>query len=218
MWLGSCRVRRETPARGDDVDTTASVRSRASVVETVRVRVVSPSATRPGGGSECIGQAVRVERVVVLGNGASGKSRFARELSEATGIPRVELDAIFWSSNLEAMPAERWRAMQRELACGSRWILDGDLGPYDALDVRLQRADTVVLFDVPTLVCAWRAVRRSRERLDFWRWLFTWRRRFRPEILDAIHAFAPAAELLMVRSRADRNRVVAHLSQRDGHR
>lgn len=154
----------------------------------------------------------------MLGNGASGKSRFSVELSEATGIPRTELDTIFWSSGLVATPPEKWRQIQRELASASRWILDGDLGPYDAFDVRLPRADTIVLFDLPTVVCAWRAVRRSRERLDFWRWLFMWRRRFRPKILDAIQAYAPAAELLTVRSRADRNRVLWYLSRRDGAR
>ena len=147
----------------------------------------------------------------MLGNGASGKSLFSRELSDATGIPRTELDTIFWADGLVPTPPDKWREMQRDLACGSRWILDGDLGPFDALEVRLPRADTIVLFDIPTVVCAWRAVRRSRERLDFWRWLFTWRRQFRPEILDAIRAHAPAAEVPMVRSRADRNRVFSYL-------
>lgn len=154
----------------------------------------------------------------MLGNGASGKSRFSRELSEATGIPRTELDTIFWSSGPVAAPSERWCEIQRELANAIRWILDGDLGPNDALEVRLLRADTIVMFDLPTVVCAWRAVRRSRERLDFWRWLFTWRRQFRPKTFDAIKAYAPAAELLMVRSRADRNRVLRYLSRPDGPR
>jgi adenylate kinase family enzyme len=34
--------------------------------------------------------------MVVLGNGASGKSLFARELREATGVERTELDSVFW--------------------------------------------------------------------------------------------------------------------------
>jgi adenylate kinase family enzyme len=152
-----------------------------------------------------------VERVVVLGNGASGKSRFARELSEATGIACTDLDSIFWSADLAPTPQDEWREIQDELVKRDRWILDGDLGPYDALDVRLRRAATIVLFDIPTVVCAWRAVRRSSERVDFWRWLFSWRRRFRPGILAAIKEYAPDAELLVVRSRGDRNRVLAHL-------
>jgi hypothetical protein len=48
--------------------------------------------------------------------------------------------------------------------------MDGDFGPYDVLDVRLQAADTVVFLDFSPARCAWRAVRRSRERADFWWW------------------------------------------------
>jgi hypothetical protein len=51
--------------------------------------------------------------------------------------------------------------------------MDGDLGPYDLINVRLQAADTVVFLGFSPLRCAWRAIRRSRERADFWRWLLT---------------------------------------------
>jgi adenylate kinase family enzyme len=156
--------------------------------------------------------------VVVLGNGASGKSRFARDLSAATGIEHTELDSVFWSGDLVATPPDEWARRQAELASRDRWILDGDLGPYDVLEVRLRRADTVVLFDVPTLVCAWRAVRRSRQRRDFWRWLLTWRRRFRPAILAAVERHAPGATLLVVRGRADRDRALAYLARPDAAR
>lgn len=62
--------------------------------------------------------------------------------------------------------------------------MDGDLGPYDALEVRLKAADTVILLDFSILRCAWRALRRSRERWDFWRWLLT----YRPPRFHAPHA------------------------------
>jgi len=58
--------------------------------------------------------------------------------------------------------------------------MDGDLGPYDVLDVRLRAADTIVFLDFSPVRCAWRAIRRSREHADFWRWLFTYRRLVSP--------------------------------------
>src|ERR1700694_1430336 len=78
--------------------------------------------------------------------------------------------------------------------------MDGDLGPYDVLEPRLQRADTVIVLDVARWRCLWRSFRRSRERLDFWRWLWTWRRRSRPQVLAAIaaHADQAHAEVLEV--------------------
>jgi adenylate kinase family enzyme len=42
-------------------------------------------------------------RVVVLGPGAAGKSTFARSVAEATGVKYVELDAVFWSPELQPM-------------------------------------------------------------------------------------------------------------------
>ncbi len=159
-------------------------------------------------------------RVVVLGNGASGKSTFARSLGAATGITTVELDTMFWSADLEPTPRDRWIEVQEELTAAERWILDGDLGPYDALEVRLRRADTVVLFDLPTRVCAWRALRRSRQRRDFWRWLLTWRRRCLPDLLSAIDAQGDTVELFVIRDEADRDRVssvlVTRANERDG--
>jgi hypothetical protein len=73
--------------------------------------------------------------------------------------------------------------------------MDGDLGPYDVLDVRLQAADTIVFLDFSPARCAWRAIRRSRERADFWWWLLTYRRRSRPLLLRAITAHAGDAEI-----------------------
>jgi adenylate kinase family enzyme len=150
-------------------------------------------------------------RVVVLGNGGSGKSTFARSLAQVTRLPLTELDSVFWSADLQPKPPQRWRELQTSLAQQPEWILDGDLGPYDMLDVRLTFCDAVVLFDLPTRVCAWRAVKRSRQGLDFWRWLLTWRRRCRPRILQSIAEHAPSAELFVIRRDRDLDGVLASL-------
>jgi adenylate kinase family enzyme len=72
-----------------------------------------------------------VRRVVIPGRGGAGKSALARQLSDATGIPAVELDALFWQPGPTPMDPSRWAACQHELVQPDRWILDGDLGPYD---------------------------------------------------------------------------------------
>lgn len=128
-----------------------------------------------------------------MGPGASGKSALAACLGQVTGLPVIELDKLFWRPGLVATPRDEWVAIQRELAAQESWIMDGDLGPYDVIDVRLQAADTVVFLDFSPLRCAWRAIRRSRERADFWRWLLTYRRRSRPLLRQAIAAHASDA-------------------------
>ena len=141
-----------------------------------------------------------MQRVVFLGRGGAGKSTAARRLGELTGLPVIELDKHFWPPDLTPMPKAEWARVQGELAGADRWIMDGDLGPYDVLAVRLARADTVILLDFPFLVCAWRALRRSKERWDFWWWVLTWRWASRPGLLLAIAADAPQAELVVLKS------------------
>ncbi|MFD8420854.1 hypothetical protein [Streptomyces sp. NPDC059466] len=141
-----------------------------------------------------------MRRVVILGRGGAGKSTLAVALGTATGLPVIELDKHFWGPDLEVTPPDRWVAVQEELARTNQWIMDGDLGPYDVLDVRLRRADTVLLLDYSFPRCAWQALRRSRERSDFWLWVWSWRRRNRPLLLKAITTHAPDAHLHVLRN------------------
>jgi adenylate kinase family enzyme len=141
-----------------------------------------------------------MKRVVILGPGASGKSTFAVRLGQITGLPVVELDKLFWRQDLIATPPKEWIMTQQSIVQKSHWILDGDLGPYDAVEVRLKAADTIIFLDFSLLRCAWRALRRSRERLDFWLWLLRYRPQSRPCLMRAISEHAPAAELHLLRT------------------
>jgi adenylate kinase family enzyme len=127
-----------------------------------------------------------MRRVVIIGRGASGKSTLALELADITRLPVIELDRMFWQPGLVATPRDQWVAIQQELVKGERWIMDGDLGPHDVIDVRLRAADTVIFLDCSLVRRVWRAIRRSRERADFWRWLLAYRRRSRPILMQAI--------------------------------
>jgi hypothetical protein len=89
----------------------------------------------------------------------------------------------------------RWIEIQRALVGDDRWIMDGDLGRYDDLSVRLKAADTVLVLDFGLLLCLARALRRSRERAEFWYWLAGWRWRERPKIRRAIAEHAPHAHV-----------------------
>jgi len=153
-----------------------------------------------------------VRRVIVVGPGAAGKSTLAVRLGDLTGLPVIELDKLFWRPGLAATPRDQWAAIQRELASQQSWIMDGDLGPYDVIDVRLQAADTVVLLDFSPLRCAWRAIRRSRERADFWRWLLSYRRRSRPLLLQAIAVHAGDADIHVLRTPRTVRRFIAEVA------
>ena len=143
-----------------------------------------------------------MKRVVILGPGGAGKSTLARRLGVLLDLPVVELDRHFWRSDLQPMSKEEWRTVQADLTQPARWIMDGDLGPYDVVQPRLERADTLVVLEFARWRCVWRSVRRSRQRLDFWRWLWTWRTKSRPRLLSAIADHAGQADIKVLRNPA----------------
>jgi len=152
-----------------------------------------------------------MKRVVILGRGASGKSTLARRLDEITGLPVVELDEVFWRPGLAATPRDEWVAAQDLLVAKDRWIIDGDLGQFDVVETRLRAADTVIFLDFSFLCCALRAIRRSRERIDFWWWVLAYRWQSRPVLLKAIADYAPSAELHVFRDPDSLQRFVDQL-------
>jgi adenylate kinase family enzyme len=140
-----------------------------------------------------------MKRVVIIGPGASGKSTLARQIGEIAGLPVIELDKLFWQPGLVQMPRDRWVELQQRLAGESAWIMDGDLGPYDAIEVRLREADTIIFLDFSIARCIARALRRSPERLDFWLWLLRYRRQSRPFLMKAILAHQDTAAVYFLR-------------------
>lgn len=153
-----------------------------------------------------------MKRVVILGRGASGKSTFAKLLGEITRLPVVELDKIFWLPGLVAPTRDQWALVQERLVAEDEWIMDGDLGLYDVVDARLRAADTIIFFDFSLVRCAWRAIRRSRERADFWHWLLTYRYKSRPILMQAIANHAAKADLYVFRSPEALRRFVANVA------
>ena len=92
--------------------------------------------------------------------------------------------------------------------------MDGDLGPYDAMEARLRAADTIIFLDFSLIRCAWRATCRSLERGDFWRWLVAFRIQSRPILLQAIATHAASAEFRVLHDPEALRRFVADLERK----
>ena len=157
-----------------------------------------------------------MKRVVILGRGASGKSTLAVSLGEITGLPVIELDKVFWQTGLVARRRDQWVAIQERLVAEERWIMDGDLGPHDAVEIRLRAADTILFLDFSLLRCVWRAIRRSRERGDFWQWLLTYHWQMRPILMEAIAKHAANADLHVFRNPEALRGFVAKVTRESG--
>ena len=98
-------------------------------------------------------------RVIVTGLARSGKSTLSLALAAKTGLPVIHLDLHFWKPGWVAPSETEWREKQRGVLAGNAWIADGNY--HETLDLRLERADTVVFLDLPWWLCAGRAFRLS---------------------------------------------------------
>ncbi len=88
-----------------------------------------------------------MKRILIIGNAGSGKTTFAKKLSEKTGLPLVHLDKIYWTGNWEHLERDKFDdILQKELE-KSEWIIDGNFNR--TLPHRLKYCDTVFYFDIP---------------------------------------------------------------------
>ncbi len=92
-----------------------------------------------------------MERVLIIGCPGSGKSTFARRLSELTGLPLYYLDMLWHKPDRTTVSREYFDLQLDKILYKDRWIIDGNYSR--TLSHRLERCDTVFLFDLPTEVC-----------------------------------------------------------------
>jgi adenylate kinase family enzyme len=100
-------------------------------------------------------------RVVVVGDSASGKTTFARQLAARLGVPHVELDAYHhapgWTEVADEVMRDRVAAALDDATLG--WVADGNYAVVR--DIVWGAADTLVWLDLPLPVVFARLTRRT---------------------------------------------------------
>ncbi|MED4080482.1 DNA topology modulation protein [Halalkalibacterium halodurans] len=170
-----------------------------------------------------------MKRVMIIGPGGAGKSTFAKQLHERTGLPLIHLDAHFWKRGWVPSTTEEIAVMQKQWVQGEEWIIDGNYGA--TLEIRFAACDTVIYFDFPTYMTLYGILKRrlmyhgqSRsdmgegyiEKLDwiFIKWVATYRRRKRPHILRALTELPREKNVIIFRSRSDVRRFLQEIEQK----
>ena len=154
-------------------------------------------------------------RAIVIGSSGSGKSTFARRLGDATGVPVVHIDQLFWEAGWQMAPAAVYQARIEAAVANDRWIIDGV--DTRTLDLRLPRTDIVFWLDRSRWACLWRVARRiatsygqvrpdmaagcpEKIDIDFLRFIWTFHERYDHRIAAAIERHGLQSRTLRLRS------------------
>ena len=171
-----------------------------------------------------------MDRIVVIGCSAGGKSTIARELSQILGVDVIHLDKVLWKPGCRlADPQLEEPQAVGELLGRRRWIMDGNYTV--SLPMRLARADTVVFIDFSRFRCLLRALKRlfqfrgktrpdmganCPERLNFelLRWIWNYPHAERPALLRQLREHAGHLTVVHLRTPAEVERWLDEVRER----
>lgn len=164
-------------------------------------------------------QNTSMKRIVIIGSSGSGKSTLARQLGETLQLPVIHLDKYFWHPGWVGTPPQDWTEKVRQLTTAESWIIDGNY--RGTLNIRLQKADTVIFLDLPRWLCTWRATKRRfqywhRQRPDiaegcqekvfdptfprFIKWVWNYPNRARPNILKSLKSLPADKQFIWLKT------------------
>ena len=166
-----------------------------------------------------------MRRIAVLGAGGAGKTVLANRLGDLLGIDVVHLDALRYDQRWQTVPDEQFTAAQRAVVARPLWIVDGN--SLATMAIRVAAGDTIILLDLPPLVCLYGILQRrwlyrggqhpdgvyDRITLAFLRYVAAFRRGHRPRVLACIAEHAPHAVVHHLTSRRQANRLLIHLAR-----
>ncbi|GFI51864.1 shikimate kinase [Muribaculaceae bacterium] len=137
-----------------------------------------------------------MKHILIIGCPGAGKSTFARKLAAKTGLPLYYLDMIWHKPDRTTVTHDEFDTRLSEILNYEDWIIDGNY--LRTLPMRLQKADTVFLFDLPSEACIDGAISRlGRPREDIPWTEFVLDEEFRQWILNFSSDQLPVINLLL---------------------
>jgi adenylate kinase family enzyme len=174
-----------------------------------------------------------MDRVLVIGCSAGGKSTVARRIGETLGIEVTHLDKVMWKPGCKLTRPEEEHGEIVDLLDRPRWVIDGN---YTAsLPMRLAKCDTIVMVDYPRSVCLMRALKRlvthfgttrptmgeacpETVNLSLLKWIWEYPEKERPELMRQLRLHGSHAEVVILRNQRETDRFLNRLRSEHGQR
>jgi len=168
-----------------------------------------------------------MKRVMVIGCCGAGKSTFSKKLSFFTKLDLIHLDQYYWKPNWEETDKLAWSNLVKDLTGKSRWIMDGNYG--GTMDIRIEKADTIIYLDCSTIKCLWRITKRilkyhgrvrpdmpegCKERFDlnFYHYVATYNLVRRKSILEKLDKLKERKQILIFKSNKESDKFLRKIN------
>jgi len=166
-----------------------------------------------------------MKRVMIIGSCGAGKSILAQKLQKKINLPLYHLDQLYWKENWTETPKEEWQLIAKKLVDKEEWIIDGNYG--STMDLRLNRADTIIYLNVPTYIALYRVIKRTcmhwrktrpdmapgcKERFDlaFLHYVLTFNLRNRKPIHEKLNRLGADKKLFILKSNQEVDSFLLH--------
>jgi len=140
-------------------------------------------------------------KIHIIGGSGTGKTYLASMLSTKYNVPHYDLDDLFWDNSANQygvkMSIEKRNEMLSRILQNEDWIIEGVY--YSWLTDSFEKADTIIVLDIPKNVYKYRIIRRfikrkigiehgKKETLSSLRNLLKWTDKFQKENFPQIKA------------------------------
>lgn len=93
----------------------------------------------------------KYSRIIILGPAGSGKTTLSKFISKEFNIEAIHLDKEYWLPNWQRPEKDEWNKKLQTYVDKESWIMDGNY--IDSLDIRLEKADLVIMLDIDLKTC-----------------------------------------------------------------
>ncbi|MEG1923339.1 MAG: hypothetical protein RR054_01425 [Clostridia bacterium] len=141
------------------------------------------------------------KRIMIIGCAGSGKTTMSVTLSKIVGINAIHLDKYYWKPDWQESDKSDWESFIASAAAKDEWIIDGNY--RNTMELRLQRADSVIFLDLPRSTCLISVLKRvfkykGKQRFDmgngclerfdfsFIKWVYNFKKDSKPKILKLL--------------------------------
>lgn len=103
---------------------------------------------------------ITAQKICVIGNACSGKTKLARALQEITKLPLYHVDTIQFLPQLKLKNPNETRAELLGISLRQQWIIDG-FGPLNIIEDRFQKSDLIIFIKLPLPLVYWWMTKRQ---------------------------------------------------------